>query len=100
MSAQVLIRIPTPLRGYVGGADEVALQADTVGEALQQLARQYDGLGERILDAHAQPRQFVNIFVGKTDIRSQQGLATQVRAGDVIAIVPAVAGGRCHESER
>lgn len=93
MSAQIVIRIPTPLRSYVGGADQVVLAAATVGEALSGLAGRYDGIGERILDAQGQPRPFVNIFVGANDIRAQQGLATPLHEGDVIAIVPAVAGG-------
>ncbi|RXZ43231.1 MoaD/ThiS family protein [Crenobacter cavernae] len=95
----VVIRIPTPLRGYTGGADEVAVEADTVAEALTRLAERYEGIAERILDADGQPRPFVNIFVGKADVRTLQGLSTPVSEGDVIAIVPAVAGGR-HESER
>ena len=33
----VTIRIPTPLRGYTDGADQVAVRAATVGEALMAL---------------------------------------------------------------
>jgi len=93
MSATVVIRIPTPLRSYTNGADEVTLEADTVGQALTTLALLHEGLGERILDTDGRPRQFVNIFVGKADLRTLQGLGTTLQAGDVIAIVPAVAGG-------
>jgi len=94
MSATVVVRIPTPLRGYTGGADEVALEAATVGQALAALVARHEGLAERILDADGRPRQFVNIFVGKADLRTLQGLETVLAPGDVISIVPAVAGGR------
>jgi molybdopterin converting factor small subunit len=93
MSSEVVVRIPTPLRSYVGGADQVMVAAETVGEALLLLAERYDGIGERILTADATPRPFVNVFVGSADIRTRQGLATPLGSGDVIAIVPAVAGG-------
>ncbi|AXK40562.1 MoaD/ThiS family protein [Crenobacter cavernae] len=99
MSALVVIRIPTPLRTYTEGADEVAVQADTVGEALASLFQRHEGIGERILGPDGEPRPFVNIYLGKADVRARQGLSTPVKEGDVIAIVPAVAGGR-HESER
>lgn len=47
----VTIRIPTPLRSYTGGADEVRVQAQTVGEALHALGAAHDGVLWRILDA-------------------------------------------------
>jgi len=35
----------------------------------------------------------VNVFVGSDDVRSISGLATPVGYGDVVSIIPAVAGG-------
>ena len=92
MSA-VTIRIPTPLRGFTRGADEVAVSAATVGEALQALGARHAGVLERVLDAEGKPRPFVNVFVGASDVRALQGLATRLADGAVISIVPAVAGG-------
>ena len=89
----VTIRIPMPLRGYTGGADEVKLEARTVGEALQRLGAAYDGMGARVLSPKGELRQFVNVFVGTRNVRSLEGLATPLAEGDVISIVPAVAGG-------
>jgi molybdopterin converting factor small subunit len=90
----VTIRIPTPLRGFTKGADEVRARAATVGEALANLGEQAPGILERVLDADGRLRPFVNVFVGATDVRTMKGLATPVEAGAVLSIVPAVAGGR------
>src|SRR5215510_655970 len=89
----VTIRIPMPLRGSTGGADEVKVEARTVGEALQRLGAAYDGVGARVLSPEGELRQFVNVFVGSRNVRSLEGLATLLAEGDVISIVPAVAGG-------
>lgn len=89
----VTVRIPTPLRSYTQGADEVRAQGATVAEAIHTLGMAHDGLLARVLTAEGEPRQFVNIYLGSRNVRALQGMATPVSEGDVISIVPAVAGG-------
>lgn len=89
----VTIRIPTPLRGYTGGRDEVEAAGDTVAEALAALGAAHEGVLARVLGPDGEPRQFVNLFVGERNVRQLDGLGTRLQTGDVIAIVPAVAGG-------
>lgn len=94
----VTIRIPMPLRSYAGNAAEVRVEATTVGEALRQLCAAHGGVTPRILSPQGELREFVNVFVGDRNIRSLGGLATRLAEGDVLVIVPAVAGGE-YESE-
>ncbi len=91
--ANVTVRIPTPLRGFTGGADSVAAQGATVGEAIRALCQGHQGLGERILDGTGELRSFVNLYLGSDNVRELQGLETRVEEGAVLSIVPAVAGG-------
>lgn len=90
---KAVIRIPTPLRSYTRGLDEVAVECATVSEALWQLGERAPGILERLLDSSGRLRPFVNVFVGPSDVRALQGLDTPVEEGAVISIVPAVAGG-------
>ena len=87
------MRIPLPLRSFTGGAAEVCTHGATVGEVLEELGPHYDGLLQRVMTAEGTIRNFVNVYVGAEDIRALQGLATPVSDGDVISIIPAVAGG-------
>lgn len=89
----VTVRIPTPLRPYTQGADEVRAEGATVSEAIQALGAAHDGLLARVLTPAGEPRQFVNFYLGSRNVRALQGMATPVSEGDVISIVPAVAGG-------
>jgi len=89
----VTIRIPTPLRTHTGGADEVTVEGPTVREALQALGRQHEGLLERVLGPDGDIRLSVNVYLGSENVQGLEGLATPVRSGDVLSIVPAVAGG-------
>ena len=96
----VIIRIPTPLRSYTQGADEVRVRAGSVGQALDALGAMHDGVLQRIFADNGEPRQFVNIYLGSQNIRVLNGLQTVVNDGDIVSIIPAVAGGDAHESQR
>ncbi|HTW10784.1 MAG TPA: ubiquitin-like small modifier protein 1 [Acidimicrobiales bacterium] len=91
MSARV--RIPTQLRSLVGGAGEVTVDGETVGDALKALDVAHPGLAERLFDESGNLRRFVNVFLGEEDVRFLDGLSTPVPAGSIISVVPAVAGG-------
>lgn len=92
MSA-ITIRIPTPLRSYTQGVDEVRVEAGTIGEALAALEEKYEGVLPRILADNGEARPFVNIYLGSQNIRALSGLQTPVTDGNVVSIIPAVAGG-------
>jgi molybdopterin synthase sulfur carrier subunit len=89
----VTIRIPTQLRNLSGGASEVQVEAGTVTDALKALDTAHSGFAERLFDDSGALRRFVNVFVADEDIRFLQGVDTQIADGQVVSIVPAVAGG-------
>jgi sulfur-carrier protein len=89
----VTVRIPTQLRTLTGGASEIPLDAGTLSEVLAGLERAHPGIAERVLDGDGKIRRFVNVFVAEEDVRFLDGLDTQVTDGQVVSIVPAVAGG-------
>lgn len=87
------VRIPTLLRKYTAGAEEVVAEGKTVGALLADLEARHPGIKERIFDDKGAVRRFVNIFVRDEDIRFLQQLETAVADNDEISIVPAIAGG-------
>ena len=91
--SKVTVRIPTPLRSFVGGAEELAVEAETVSGLLVVLAERHRGLTDRVCDAQGKVRPFVNLYIGSKNIKSLSGLETALSDGDVLSIVPAVAGG-------
>ena len=91
--SKAVIRIPAPLRSYTDGADEVPVDGDTAGEALVNLGEAHAGILEKLLDDSGELRSFVNVYIGERNIRSLVGLKSPVGEGDILSIVPAVAGG-------
>jgi molybdopterin synthase sulfur carrier subunit len=89
----VTVRIPPQLRTLTGGAGEVRLEGQTVGEILSALEVAHPGFADRLFDESGSLRRFVNVFVGDEDVRFQKALDTEVADGQTVSIVPAVAGG-------
>jgi molybdopterin synthase sulfur carrier subunit len=87
------VRVPTPLRKYTGGEEQVSAAGATVGELVADLDRRYPGIRDRICDADGNVRRFVNIYVNGDDIRFLSNLETPLREEDEVSIVPAIAGG-------
>jgi molybdopterin synthase sulfur carrier subunit len=90
----VRVRVPTPLRRFTAGSDEVAASGDSIKAVLQDLDRRHPGIGERLLDDKGELRRFVNVYLNGDDIRFLSQLESKVKDGDDISIVPAIAGGR------
>lgn len=89
----IVVRIPAPLRPFAGGADELHANPGTLADLLRQLGAGHPQLVQRILTPDGELRPFVNVFVGRSNVRAMAGLETAVPSGAIVSILPAVAGG-------
>ncbi len=87
------VLIPTPLRPYTNQQDTVEVDGTTVGELLTSLTARYGDLRRHLYAEDGKLRSFVNVYVNDDDIRYLQREATALKSGDVVSIVPSVAGG-------
>jgi len=88
------VRLPTVLRQHAGGQATVQANGETVGDALGDLVRQFPGLAGQVVTDGGTLHRFVNVYVNDDDARYLDKLDTKLAEGDVISILPAVAGGR------
>jgi adenylyltransferase/sulfurtransferase len=95
----VTVFIPTALRQFAGDRAEVAVDARTVGEALDKVTGEHAELRRHLYSEQGALRNFVNVYVNDEDIRAAQRLETPVKEGDTISIVPAIAGGAATEEK-
>ena len=89
----VEIKLPTVLRAQADGQASVAVDGATVGEVFTALVERYPGLRGNLLDDSGALHKFVNVYKDDDDIRYLDGLDTKLTDGDVLSILPAVAGG-------
>jgi molybdopterin converting factor small subunit len=82
------------LRPTVGGERSVVAEGSTLRELIHNVDQRHPGFAGQLLERDGAQRRFVNIYVNDEDVRYLDGLDTRVEEGDVISILPAVAGGR------
>lgn len=88
------IYIPTPLRAYAAGKDEVVIGAATISEALQSLTQAYPDLRKHLFTGEGKVRAFVNLYLNDEDVRYlPEKENSQVSGTDTLSIIPSIAGG-------
>jgi sulfur-carrier protein len=89
----ITVQIPTALRKFTEGTQSVSVTALSLPELLDQLAARFPDISRHLRDDHGALRRFVNVYVNDEDIRFLGGLDYQFREGDLVLLVPSIAGG-------
>ena len=86
------VRIPPTLREQTGGARQIEAEGETVRELLDDLMSRFPALQRQLVeDDDLAP--FVNVYVEGEDVRTREGIDTEVRPGSTVILLPAMAGG-------
>jgi len=89
----VTVRLTAVLQKHVNGNKEIEVQGSNISELLDDLEEQFPGFLRQLMDGDGELHQFVNIYLNDEDIRYIGGIDTAVKDGDMIDILPALAGG-------
>ncbi|HVL33995.1 MAG TPA: ubiquitin-like small modifier protein 1 [Actinomycetota bacterium] len=87
------VRVPTILRKHTGGERAVSGDGSTVREVIEDLNARHPGLRDAVVTENGDLHRFINMYLNDEDIRFLGSLETPVSDGDVVSILPAVAGG-------
>lgn len=87
------VKIPTVLQSYTSGQRSVEASGDCLADLLSDLDRRHPGLQARLVTSDGELRRFINIYVNDNDVRWAGAMDTRLTSGDVVTILPAVAGG-------
>jgi molybdopterin converting factor small subunit len=93
MAMAIEARIPTILRTYTGGEKAVEGSGQTLADLFVDLDSRHDGLRARLVADDGSLNRFVNVYLNDEDVRFLGGAETPLSDGDVVTILPAVAGG-------
>lgn len=88
----ITVRIPTPLRTLTAGEEAISADGANIAALIDDMEAKFPGIKERLVDEKG-VRRFVNLYLGDEDIRFLDGLETELKDGDELSIVPAIAGG-------
>jgi molybdopterin converting factor small subunit len=79
------VRIPPTLREQADGQRELLAEGDTVRDLLDDLTSRFPALEEQL--------PFANVYLEGEDVRTLDGLDTEVKPGSTVILLPAMAGG-------
>jgi MoaD family protein len=88
----VEVKVTATLQKMVGGQRVVEGEGATVGEVIDDLDRKHPGIKDMVM-VDGQIHRFVNIYLNDEDVRFLSQLETPLKEGDVLSILPALAGG-------
>jgi molybdopterin converting factor small subunit len=86
------VRIPPTLREQTGGERELVVDGETVRDLLDDLMARFPALRRQLVDDD-DLAPFVNVYVEGEDVRTLDGLETEVHPGATVILLPAMAGG-------
>ena len=84
------VRIPTPLRSYTDGANEVDADGATLSDLLDDLDTRHPGLRFRVVDEQGRLRAHMRIFVNRA---MDHALDDPLVPDDEVVLMQALSGG-------
>lgn len=95
---QITVYISATLRTFVNRKARLKLEGTSVSEVLQKLQEEYPETRKALFEEDGKLRPFVNIYVNDVNIAQKAGLDTSLEEGDLVLLLPAIAGGAPVES--
>ncbi|GMV84858.1 MAG: molybdopterin synthase sulfur carrier subunit [Dehalococcoidia bacterium] len=91
--ATIQVRLTAVLQKVTGGQKTVEANGATVAEVFDDIEKRFPGFKAQVYGPDGKPHRFVNIYLNDEDIRYTGGVETAIKAGDVLDVLPALAGG-------
>ena len=88
----VEVKVTANMKKLLDGNSTVEAAGGTVGEVLEDIDRRYPGFKDMVMTEGGIHR-FVNIYLNDEDVRFLGKLDTPLKDGDVLSVLPALAGG-------
>jgi MoaD family protein len=93
VSTPIQVRVTAVLQKHTGGLKSIEADGSSVAAVLDDIERRYPGFKAQMYGEDGRLHRFVNVYLNDEDIRYTGGTDTPVKPGDVLDILPALAGG-------
>jgi molybdopterin synthase sulfur carrier subunit len=89
----IQVRVTSVLQKLTGGQKTVEASGPNVESIIDDLETHYPGFRKQLYSDDGKLHRFVNVYLNDEDIRYTGGILTAIKPGDVLDILPALAGG-------
>jgi sulfur-carrier protein len=86
------VKVTGSMQKAIGGQKSVEARGGTVGAVIDDVDQRHPGFKDLVM-ADGQIHRFVNVYLNDEDVRFLSQLDTQLKDGDVLSVLPALAGG-------
>jgi len=88
----VEVRVTANMQKMLDNQKVIPAEGGTVAAVLEDVERRYPGFKDMVMN-DGQLHRFVNVYLNDEDVRFLDKLDTQLKDGDVLSVLPALAGG-------
>lgn len=89
----VQVRVTAVLQKLTGGQKTIEASGSNVAAVFDDMESRYPGIRAQLYAPDGKLHRFVNVYLNDEDIRYMGGPETELKPGDVLDILPALAGG-------
>lgn len=90
---KVSLKFPGQFAAYINNINSLEFEGDRMADLVAELDAIYGNIQERLFDTEGRVKPYINIFIGKKNIESLQGLESVVPDGERISLLLSRAGG-------
>lgn len=89
----VQINFPSQFARFINNTTDLEFEGESIADFINNIEVRFGNIRERLLDGDGQLKPYLNLFVGKKNIRSLQGIQTLIPEGERISLLLSRAGG-------
>ncbi|MEM9823192.1 MAG: hypothetical protein AAF985_19080 [Bacteroidota bacterium] len=90
---QVSLKFPAQFSKYIDHTNQLEFEGESVADFFAHLETTFGNVKERILEGDGQVRPYINIFIGKKNIKSLSGVDSIIPEGSCVSLLLSRAGG-------
>lgn len=87
------VHLTSVIQKVVGDQRQIVSEGATIAELFANIGVDYPGFLEQVQNEAGELHRFVNVYLNDEDIRYLGGTDTELKDGDAVSILPALAGG-------
>lgn len=87
------VHLTSVIQKVVGDQRQIVSEGATIAELFANIEVDYPGFLEQVQNEAGELHRFVNVYLNDEDIRYLGGTDTELKDGDAVSILPALAGG-------
>lgn len=88
----IKVNVTGSMQKAIGGVKSVEAKGGTVRDVLDDVEKQHPGFRDLVMN-DGEIHRFVNVYLNDEDVRFLGKLDTELKDGDVLSVLPALAGG-------